>query len=207
MLVTATEFKDSIYWDDNRNWTDGQVDQALAFAEDRFYQRTRRRKYGYWLEPVTDTVTLHGTGLPVIRCYYPILSLTSVLCDGEDITDDVSIDHGHFMYRTTAGKAFGTLPADILHTLYANVIVTGQFGDPEIIKGDPLTADIPWDVKVCVMRMASFQLLRERQALDRTRDRSGQVHTRYIDIANDPIVNDTIMNWTVHDISGITDFR
>jgi len=207
MLVTVAEFKDSIYWDSNRNWTDGQVTQALSYAEDRFYQRTRRKKYGYWLEPVTDQVTLHGTGLPVIRCYYPILALSSVLCDDVEIVDDIRIDHSHFLYRATVGEYFGTLPDSILETVYANVILTGQFGDPETSKGTPLVSTIPWDVKVCVMRMASFQLLKERQQLDRTRDRAGNVHTHYIDVTNDPIIADTIMNWTVHDMSGISDFR
>ena len=41
-LVTTAEFKDSIYWDSNRNWTDGQVAQAMSFGEDRFYKITRR---------------------------------------------------------------------------------------------------------------------------------------------------------------------
>jgi len=212
-LVELEEFKASIYWDSKRTVTDAQAQQALDFGEDRFLKRTFRKRLGYWFDPVETTLTLHGTGLPMLRCIYPILRLDSVIVDGVDITDGVTFN-GHFMYRS-AQLTFGGVPNTDGYVTYGNVVIEGAFGDPSLERGeslptpdeDDLTPVVPWDVKDCVMRMAWHQLRRERQVAEMIDDRRGAAQTQVADLAGDRQVNDTIAAWTVKEYSSAFDIR
>jgi len=202
MLVTLTEFKSSVYWEPKRSWTDTQVQQALDFAIDRFYRFTKRSESGYWLEPVETTLTLHGTGLAVLRCPYPMLSLSSVTVDDVDVTTDVTFrPGGHYIWRKTEGNTFGAKPTATVPLVPLNVVVVGTCGDP-------LTQlAIPWDVKDCVMRMVWHHLRKERLAKARTDERIGPSKAPVIGLTNDPSVLETLMRWSKADLTKTFDFR
>jgi len=198
MLVSVSEFKASVYWDDKRasEWTDSKVEQALGFAEGRFLRLTQRARLGYWIAPVGKTLKLHGTGLAEQRCRYPVLGLTSVTSDGEDITADVEF-LGHYLFRTS-GAAFSEK--------MLGVIVTGQFGDPHIERNQDLSPVIPGDLSDCLMRMAWHQLRRERIVVERAATR-GAGPPPPINAVTDPLIQQTIESWTVRDASRSLDFR
>lgn len=207
-LVTLAEYKAGIYYDAQRSFTDDQLTQALAIAEDMFYSNTERHRLGYWIEPRTLTVKLNSTGLPSLRCPYPVLELVSVTDDGTDITSDCTFN-GHFIFKN--GSTFGEIPDSIEETEFATIVVEAQFGSPEdkIVRDDDLVPTIPWDVKDCVMRMAWHQLKRERvTASHKTSSRVAKPSGESLGgISRDEQIRMVIDNWTVVENSGTFDFR
>lgn len=172
-----------------------------------FYSRTNRHLLGYWIEPRELTLKLNSTGLPSLRCPYPVLGLVAVEDGGIDITDSVTFN-GHFLFYN--GGSFGTLPSSISRTEFATIVVTGKFGDPgdRILRDADLNPTIPWDIKDCVMRIAWHQLRRERVTIHQTTTRDAQ-HSRTLkaDLARDTQVADVIEAWKVVENSGTFDFR
>lgn len=192
-LVTLDEFKSSAYWESSRNWSDAQAQQALNVAEARFYRLTLRDRYGYWLEPVEKSLKLHGTGLAVQRCPYPVLGLSAISVNDTDVLDNVDYK-GHYIFAKDGQAIFkkGTL----------NVVLTGTFGDP-----DYAGQDIPWDVKDAVMRMAWHHLRRERLTNERVASVRGPGAPPPYNNSTDPQVKEVIQAWTKRDLTRVFDFR
>jgi len=203
-LVTVDDYKSSIYYDARQTFTDGQIVQALSYAEDQFYARTNRNRLGYWIEAREKTLKLHSTGLPVLICPFPVLDLVSVTIDDEDITSEVAFD-GHFLFRN--GSTFGDVPDSVDEMTYCTVVVVAVCGDPAIERDEDLTPTVPGDVLKCIRRMAWYDLRREgiTQQVRSTRD-SGPQEIR-IAIARDPDIQTVLTDWTVTEISNTFDFR
>ena len=208
-LVLYADYVASVYWDEKRmtDVTESQVNQALAVAEAAFMWRTRRTRLGYWFEPREKTVTLHGTGLPEVRCPHPVLELASVIVGGEDITASVTPNGGHFIYRTDGGT-FGDAPDSLAETVFCDVVVTAKFGDTQIEREEDLTPVVPADVADCIMRMAWHAFRKERVALDLSQGRrSPSATTQVDDLAHDKQIDQVIRDWSVFDSSKTFDFR
>jgi len=208
-LVSVGDYKDSVYYDEKRlaEVTDDQIAKALAVAEARFLRRTNRDRVGRWFEVRELAVTLHGTGLPEVRCPYPVLELVSVTVGEDDITDSVAINNGRFIYRTD-GETFGDAPTSLAETVFCDIQVIAKFGDPDIERGEDLAPVVPDDVADCIMRMTWHHFRKERLVQDLSNDRRGpSASSQASDVARDRQVEDTIRDWTVFDASRGFDFR
>lgn len=206
-LVTLAEFKDSVYSDANRSWTTPQLQQALSFGESRFYSGTGRDKLGFWLEPRELSVTLHSTGLPSIRCPFPVLELVAVLVDGSDITSECK-HKGNYIFRN--GSTFGVAPASVETMTYVDVEVTAKFGDssPRIVRDADQMTTIPWDVKDCVMRIAWHWLKRERIEVDQGSSRNADTtKVRFADMSRDTQIRSVMADWSKVENTGAFDWR
>ncbi|MEN3011005.1 MAG: hypothetical protein ABDI20_08630 [Candidatus Bipolaricaulaceae bacterium] len=146
MIVTLEEFRESRYWRDNMD--EAQVEEALRYAEERFYALTNRAKYGYWLEPKVEEFALDGTGTRLLRAPSPVLEVLEVQVLTETgplpITENVR-PRGHFLYRLD-----GVFPEGV-----GNVRVKAKVGDPLYAR-----RGIPEDAKEAVRRLAFLKLLR-----------------------------------------------
>lgn len=193
MLVSLEEFKSSRYY--RADWTDSECQEALEYAEERFYRFTNREKHGYWLEPRELALSLDGTGHKLLRSPYPVLSLSSVVLrtrEGEeDVTAEVTF-RGHYLHRED-GFPYG----------FANVSVSGAFGDPAYAG-----RAIPRDVKEAVMRLAYRKLLRTRIAGERLYERRAPgEEVPPPTLTGDRETDAIIRTYTVGDITGTLDLR
>lgn len=165
MLVALDEFKSSRYYDSNAGWADEEVTEALVYAEDRFYRLTGRHRWGYWLQPRTLTLNLDGTGKRLLYSPYPLLVLDSCQVAYSGGTQDVTSEvrwRNHFLFLT-AGWWEG----------FANVTVTGAFGDPAYISvtDEGARANVPEDVREAVRRLANRKLRHLRIAGEQLSER------------------------------------
>ncbi len=208
-LVSAETYLASLYYDEKRmaGVTEEQIDSALAVAEAAFMRRTNRERLGYWIEAREKTVLLDGTGLPEVRCPYPVLELVSVTLGGEDITSLVRTKGGHFIYRTD-GDTFGEKPDSLGETVFCDIELTAKFGDPRIERGDELAPVVPADITECIMRMAWHAFRKERVVLDVANARRSPSDTaQAADLAHDKLVDQVIRDYSVWDSTKTFDFR
>ncbi len=122
-LVTLDEFRASPFND--AKWTDDAVGSALGYAEQRFYILTGRLRIGMWFVARAEEHILNGTDHELIRVPHPVLEIESVTLVDDDnvdteVTDEVRIKPGsRYLWRALK------FPRG-----YANVVVSGEFGDP-----------------------------------------------------------------------------
>lgn len=128
MLVSVAEFKASPYY--TEKYTDSAIQQALDYAERRFYELTNRAEFGYWFRPGRSRCSWTGPGR-LLRARYPIVQL--LYCgiierlDGTetDVTSSVRVRNHFLWYRPGFREGF------------ANVHVIALCGIPDLLEWSP----------------------------------------------------------------------